>query len=207
LLGFFSGPNYGKMRDRFLRDQFRPEVQRVVDAYNLHQIDYGTAIAQLEQLRQQGVDRLRQLKGDGHRAHQVVDEAISKINQTEAARQTALQNIAGLPIPEFAGGGIVTGALGQPVPVLAHGGEVILNRVQQAMVGPQRIREAFQQSGASEQPRGGSFAAGGMVGGGDTFIIHAVDAKSFEELLARNPRALSGAIRKLARGAGKDIPF
>lgn len=209
LIGLFTGPNFGKMRDRFLRDQFRPAVDRVVDAYNLHQLDYGSAIAQLEQLRQQGVDQLRQLKGNGARAHDVIDDAIAKINSTEQARQSALQRIGGLPVPEFARGGFVTGAMGQPVPVLAHGGEAVLNLQQQAMVGVGRIREAFRSTGTAEAPRSGSFASGGFVGGdGPVHVtIHALDGADVERVINRNPAAFARGIRRIARNSGRKSPI
>jgi len=209
LIGFFGGKNYGKLRDRFLRDQFRPAVDRVIDAYNLHQLDYGSAIAQLEQLRQSGVDQLRSLKGDGSRAHTVIDEAIRKIKETEGARQSALQRIGGLPAPEFARGGFVSGAMGQPVPVLAHGGEAILNLQQQSMVGTQRIQEVFRQTGASRKPRGGSFASGGYVGGEGYHVTIQVmdDPKGFERVLQSNASGFVRFVRKVARDGGRKAPF
>jgi hypothetical protein len=39
-------------------------------------------------------------------------------------------------------------------------------------------------------------------GGGDTYVIHAVDARSFKTLLMDNAPAVAGAVRAHARNGG-----
>lgn len=60
----------------------------------------------------------------------------------------------------YADGGELPGLEGQAIPVVAHAGEMILNRQQQRMLGgPSRLRQMF-----GFNPRTGSFADGGEVG-------------------------------------------
>ena len=46
---------------------------------------------------------------------------------------------------------------------------------------------------------------GSTRGGGDTIIIHAVDAKSFKQLLMDHPDAVAGAVKKHVRANGRNV--
>ena len=60
----------------------------------------------------------------------------------------------------YADGGELPGSEGQAIPVVAHAGEMILNRAQQMMLGgPGKLRKMF-----GFNPRSGHFADGGEVG-------------------------------------------
>lgn len=63
-------------------------------------------------------------------------------------------------IPGFADGGVVPGHEGAPVQILAHAGEVVLNRSQQAALGGAAF---FQRAFGFSGNEGRSFATGGIV--------------------------------------------
>jgi TP901 family phage tail tape measure protein len=72
----------------------------------------------------------------------------------------ALESHSGLPSRTRAAGGFIPGPSGAPVPILAHAGEVVLNREQQQVLGgAQTIASMFGFRG----DEGPGFAAGGIV--------------------------------------------
>lgn len=203
LFGFFGGPNYGKQRDKFLRNEFQPAVDQVVKAYEFHQLDYIGAISQLQSLEEQGVQRLKQLKGDGHRARDIVRAAIQKIDGIEAERQRRLA-LAFNP-PQFHQGGAVTqqhaamsnliafpgrasGGL-RGIPNFHSGGDVLARlQLGEGVLSLRGMRAVGGPAGLDALNRGG---APGMT---LNITIQAFDGPSVEAWLA------NGGAEKLMRG-------
>lgn len=208
IIGIFSRGRKRKQRDEIERQAFRA-IDQVKNAYNLHQLDFNSAIGQLEQIREQVNQAMRQLKWPS-RMDPHIDRAIREINATEQERQRRGGIISGLPVPEFASGGFVPGSSRQAVPILAHPGEAVLNYRQQQMVGPERIRQAFSATAASSSARRGSFASGGMVsstGEAPSHIeihnhINCVDARGIEALLVRHSDVFVRWARRELRDRG-----
>ncbi len=152
IIGLFAGlfqPSTRKARLAIEAD-IKSQAQLVEDSYNLHQTDYNSAIGQLEQLRQQGVDALKQAgvkdidrSRVGHVDHWV-DLAEQDIQRSEQQRQSLLAASANYGPAQFRRGGYVNaglggafGPLGVPVwaprfdsggavPAILHSGEYVL---------------------------------------------------------------------------------
>lgn len=78
-------------------------------------------------------------------------------------------------IPEFQRGGVVPGNIGQPVPILAHGGERVI-------------------------PANRAGGGGGGVTINQTISVSGSNAREFEELIKRNNIKLTQDIRRLIQG-------
>lgn len=211
IFGIFGRKKKQRQRDAIEREAFRG-IEQVKNAYNVHQLDYNSAIAQLEQIREQVNQAMAQLKWPS-RMDPHIDAAIRHINQTEEQRFRNAQTHAGLPRPEFAIGGVVPGFPGQPVPITAHGGETILNPLQKSLVGPARVDRALRMTGAGTRGRGGSFAGGGTVaasgvfaGGNMELHVHLhgalIDGEGVKKMLREVWPALQSQMRRTMRDQG-----
>ncbi len=84
-------------------------------------------------------------------------------------------------VPNFAHGGVV--------PINAHAGEIVSTQQAANLFGSQIMQMNQRAEGLT----------GAQQGGGDTFIIQALDAQSFEQALKRNGLALGIGIREATR--------
>jgi len=181
IVGFISGlfgGGMGAKRDKFLRNEFQPAVDRVVKAYELHQMDYLGAISQLQSLEEQGVQQLKQLKGDGHRARDIVRAAIQKIDGIEAERQRRLALT--FNAPQFHQGGAVTQqhamasvvpfagsrrSAGRAIPSFHEGGDVLARlKLGEGVLTPRGMRGVGGPAGLDALNRG-------VVGGGGGGVV------------------------------------
>ena len=110
LFGVFGRKKKQRQRDEIERQAFRA-IEQVETSYKLHQTDYNSAIAQLEQIRQQVDQQMAQLKWP-NRMHPHINAAIKRIGDIEAERQRRMQIQGGGPM--FAQGGFVGAASSAP---------------------------------------------------------------------------------------------
>jgi hypothetical protein len=122
------GAIFGSGARRRKREQLEADVMRQINqvesAYKVFQADYGSTFQGLEQIRQQGLDALAQIGSrdqstQDRRVNRHIDQAEKEINDIEAQRAKNAQVIAGLPLPEFQGGGIVRAISGSNGRILA----------------------------------------------------------------------------------------
>jgi len=173
-------------------------AQKIEDAYNLFQVDWSSARDNLEQLRQQGVDALKQAgvkdisrSRVGH-VDQWINKAEKEIDITQAERNKREALIFGPA--EFHRGGIVElgMSLRSPgiagVPRLHSGGEVNANLLE---------GEGVVTRGGMQRIGRGGLDRINSGGGGDTHIhvnINALDSKSVVQWLD------GGGMRQIVRG-------
>jgi len=192
IFGIFGGGKKRKQR-RQLEDDLTRAVKQIQDAYDYHQVDYSSAMDQLEQLRQQYAAAQQKVGGDvNQRVNRHVNDTESHIRTIEAERQrrgalvfgpaqfrhggyvgaglaagpggmAAFRASAGGPLMHFAGGG--------EVPAVLHAGEFVMRP------------EAVRSLGVGNLQR---MNAGGGGGGGQiNLTIQTLDAHSFGEWLRK----------------------
>jgi hypothetical protein len=194
LVGFLGGffQKSTKKARLAIEANVKAQSQKVEDAYNSFQMDFPTSHTQLEALRQQGVDALKQAgvkdisrSRIGH-VDQWVDKAEKEIavTQAERVRRAAIAfgpaefRVGGLvgpgaggPVPSWFAGSAMHFAGGGAVPAFLHENEFVMRS------------EAVSRIGAGNLSRMNS---GG--GGGDTYVtnvnLSAWDGKSVDEWLS-----------------------
>lgn len=146
-----GGIIYGKNKQRRADEKSRDgsmvnslkSLNDLLKAVNLYPGDGGIlvedALTQATQIRQEYVNASQALKDKKTRSHALkdvsrLDAVISQIKAAGPGQQNRLEMVANRK-PEFAAGGIVPGSLGQPVPMIGHGGEVFVNPGQMAGIG------------------------------------------------------------------------
>jgi len=168
----------------------------IEDSYNLFQTDYNGATSALEQLRQAGVDALKQAgvkdisrSRVGH-VDQWVDKAEKEIDATQAERNRraaisfgpAQFRVGGFvdggggAIPSWFAGTAMHFAGGGAVPAILHEGEFVMRKEAVNIIGRENL--------ANMNAGGGSGGSGGDVH--FHIEINAVDAKSVRELLSQD---------------------
>lgn len=90
--GLFGGSKRKRAANNYFDQQLTPAINSIVNQYEDHQLDFATADADLEQLRQQAADQLKALKGEGKdvlrkRVNPAIDAAEKKISGDETERQ------------------------------------------------------------------------------------------------------------------------
>ena len=124
------------------------EMRSVVEQFRRFQIDFDTALAQINALweqmqagwRQLGKSILRRsVAGELPEFNQIVGE----LKQIQTARQARTGLIASLPIPEFQLGGLVRAVNAPDGRLLAflHAGEAVLNRRAVQALGPEAVNQ------------------------------------------------------------------
>jgi hypothetical protein len=122
LVGFFAGffQHSTKKARLAIEAQIKAQSQKIEDAYNSFQMDFPTSHDQLEQLRTQGVDALKQAgvkdisrSRVGHVDHWI-DKAEKEIGLTQAERDRRTAITFGPA--QFRVGGLVGPSAGGPVP-------------------------------------------------------------------------------------------
>jgi hypothetical protein len=191
IVGFIAGI-WGKSTKKArlaIEASIKAQAKTIEDAYNLFQMDWPTSRSQLEALRTQGVDALKQAgvkdisrSRVGH-VDQWIDKAEKEIDATQAERNRRGAMVFGPA--QFRVGGLVGPSLGGPVPAwfaasamhFAGGGAVpaILHEGEYVM-----RSEAVSRIGPGNLSRMNS----GAGGGGDTHVhVHTMDSQSFAEWL------------------------
>ncbi|SRR6266851_5295032 len=206
IAGLIGGLLHGSTKKARLaiEEDIKRKAATIEDSYNLFQSDWTSSRDALEQLRQAGVDALKQAgvkdisrSRVGH-VDQWIDKAEKEIDLTQAERnrRAALTfgpaqfrvggfvgpNL-GAPAPAWFAGTAMHFASGGAVPAMLHEGEYVMRPEAVARWG--RGRLDHMNSGG---------------GGGDTFVINAVDAKSFLEMLrSHGAKTIAGELRRAQR--------
>lgn len=151
-----------KQKSAALEQQFEFAGNDVLNQYELHKVDYESAISQLEGLIASGQQTLlgagtgRWGRQGAENLTRVIQDLIARVNDLEKQRQATLGVIGGMTIPEFAVGGPVGYRLANGgILALVHPGEFVMRR------------EAVDNLGANflaALNRAPAFASGGPVG-------------------------------------------
>ncbi|HKW74847.1 MAG TPA: hypothetical protein VJN64_04920 [Terriglobales bacterium] len=134
--GIFGGGKRKRQANALFNGTIGPDITKIEAEYKGFQLDYASAIGQLEDLKQQAHDQLHKLKGEGdsvfkHKVSPAIDAAEKDLSGFETERQRR----AGLAFapPEFHGGGFVEDSLmssrrrpGEMLAVLKRG-EFVIN--------------------------------------------------------------------------------
>jgi hypothetical protein len=127
--GFLGGSKRRGQANQFASDQ-QSEINKVVAAFEGFQLDYPTAIAQLEDMRKNSQQQLNQLKGEGRdvfakRVGPAIDaaEAALKGDQGERTRRATLL----FGPAAFASGGYTGDMPANQVAGIVHGREYVMN--------------------------------------------------------------------------------
>jgi hypothetical protein len=157
-----------KRKSAQLEQGFEFAADDVLEQYELHKLDYDSAISSLEGLITSGQQTLlgagtgRWGRQGAENLTRVIQDLINRVNDLEKQRQATTTALAGMTIPEFALGGTVPGlgirgsGLGGGILAILHPGEFVMRR------------EAVDTLGANflaALNRAPAFAAGGAVGG------------------------------------------
>lgn len=102
------------------------------------------------------------------------DEGKKKRKKKKKGKNAAARMLG--KVQEFATGGTVKGSLGEPVGIIAHAGEMVLNQAQQALLGGADYLKRIL--GFDGKPKS-SFSDGGLVGGTITGRIAKVGMSAF----------------------------
>jgi hypothetical protein len=153
-----------KKKSAALEQGFEFAADDVLKAYELHKVDYESAISSLEGLIVSGQETLTSA-GTGRWGRQgaenltrVIQDLIARVNDLEKQRQATTTTLAGMTIPEFAVGGAVStwqSAVGsRGILAILHPGEFVMR--QQAV-------DYLGQNFLAALNRGPAFASGGPV--------------------------------------------
>jgi hypothetical protein len=127
-----------KKKSAALEQGFEFAADDVLKAYELHKVDYESAISSLEGLIVSGQETLTSA-GTGRWGRQgaenltrVIQDLIARVNDLEKQRQATTTTLAGMTIPEFAVGGAVStwqSAVGsRGILAILHPGEFVMRR-------------------------------------------------------------------------------
>jgi hypothetical protein len=205
LVSLFTGRGKRKIHQTQVLQDEQHQLDLLQRAYDLHQIDYNSAIGQAEQLRQSYTQQQEQIQkgGSAGRVDPWINALESHIYQEEQQRQNALAASAHYGPPQFRFGGYVDAslaralpnfrpamhfAMGGAVPAMLHAGEFVMRP------------EAVQRLGRArlEAQNAGS--------GGGTHVhltINALDGKSVEELFEPGGDAFRGIARNIQRAVAE----
>jgi hypothetical protein len=199
IVGFFTGLlGHSTKKARLqIEANIKAQSQKIEDAYNLFQMDWSTSRDQLEQLRQQGVDALRQAgvkdisrSRVGHVDHWI-DLAEKDIDATQAERNRrgalafgpAQFRIGGFvgpglggSMPSWFAGTAMHFAGGGAVPAILHEGEFVMR--------PEAVHRIGRDRLDSMNSGGNGMNSGGNVEIHNHFQINALDMKSFSQALS-----------------------
>jgi hypothetical protein len=162
--GIFSRGKKKRQASRIAEAGFA-EMREIVEQFRRFQIDFETALAQINALWEQMQAGWRQLGGSILRRSvrgelPEFNQIVGELKQIQSARETRTRLMAGLPIPEFQTGGLVRGANARDGRLLAflHAGEAVLNRRAVQMLGPGFVEQANRtpslQAGGVVSPAG-----------------------------------------------------
>jgi hypothetical protein len=159
IVGLFSRGKQ-KKKAAALEAQYEAAADQLVQQYMQHEVDYSSALDQLQQVLASGSENLNN-SGTGKWGRNAagalaaaVGSDLDKIEQIEKARQTRSAALGGMSVPEFAVGGLRTdgGML-----AIVHPGEFVMRKSAVDSLGVDFL------AALNRAPR---FANGGAVGGG-----------------------------------------
>jgi hypothetical protein len=165
LIGMFRRGRQ-KRKSAGLEQGFEFAADDVFAAYQLHKLDYESAISSLEGLIASGQQTLlgagtgRWGRQGAENLTRVIRDLIARVNDLEGQRQATTTTLAGMTIPEFAIGGQVPGlgtrdsGLGGGILAILHPGEFVMR--QQAV-------DALGTNFLAALNRAPRFDTGGMV--------------------------------------------
>jgi len=138
------------------------EMRGIVEQFRRFQIDFESALAQVNAIWEQMQAAWRQLGGSILRRSvrgelPEFSQIVGELKQLQSARDTRTQLMTALPVPEFQSGGLVRGVNAHDGRLLAflHAGEAVLNRRAVQLLGPSFVEQAN---------RAPSLQSGGVVG-------------------------------------------
>ena len=191
-----------------MQQQIIDEAIKIVDQFKQHKIQFEPAIAQIEALKAQGIDSIRQarLGRAGRRAIDYIssdlDRKINKIRSIQKQREAILQTLEGFPIPEFARGGPVGfgSRSGRPIHspgggilAMLHPGEFVLKKQAVESVGLAMLEKFNRRPQAAP----GEAASARPIVINQNVTINALDGANANRWWKRNRSRLASEIRKL----------
>ena len=195
--GLFGGLGGGAARTKAAQqftDQQKAAADQIEAQFKAFQLDYPTALTDLEQIKTNAYEQMRKLKSEGTRYYNrdlapYIDKIETELKgyQDERDRRSTLA----IAPPQFASGGTVMGYGGGGIGIIAHAGEEIINPAASARNRP--LLKAIN-SGASVPMSGGDLHVHGPL----------IQANRIDEAWLRNGGAvqITQAIRR-ARMEGK----
>ena len=189
--GLFGGSARRKAADTFVQQQ-ETAVDQIEAQFKSYQVDYPTALTDLEQIRSNAEEQLRKLKDEGKKAYSrtlspYIDKIEAELKGYEDERERR-ETLAVAP-PQFAEGGYVSGRLAGwrsdgGIQAIVHPGEYVVNPAATA-----RNRAALENMNAG----GANVSAGGDV----HIHLHTIDGASTMTWLKNGG---GDTIAKYARG-------
>jgi hypothetical protein len=187
--GWFGGSKRRKQAEAFAQQQ-EQDIGKIEAAYKSFQLDYPSAMAQLEAIRTNAYDQLRQLKGEGKSVFsKTLSPYIDKVEAEMLGFQSERDRRATLAFapPQFATGGTVTAGFSGThggVMVEAHAGEEIINPAASA-----RNRSLLKAINSGEQPSSsGDGIQGVTITDGRTFVTAMMNAGLWTQIKGQAKR-------------------
>ena len=195
LAGVISRGNKKEKASKIADEGFA-SIDQQIRSFELRQSSFNQTVPGMNQVWAQMVQGWEQIGGSvGARStsdqRRFFEERLRRVEDLQEKRNSRADLIAGLPVPEFATGGIVRGAAAKPVLIAAHDGEFVLNRNAVDRIGVPTL----------EQANGG----GDLGGGGNiTVNIHTPDKRGVEELLRNNASLFQRFVTSVIRQGVRD---
>lgn len=198
IIGAIRARGRQKTASAGIHEQYMAAEKKILNDFSRYLITYDSATSGLASVYEAAVAQLQGLGGPGKQTIREIgpkyQAALRRLEDLERARGFRTTAIAGLPIPSFQSGGIApTAGGGGAYLSWLHAGEAVLNRRAVAALGRRGVERLNRGEG---------------VGGGDVNVhIHAVDARSFVDLVDSHPGAVVRVVRRVAKNNGVTLPF
>jgi hypothetical protein len=198
LFGGIFGGSKRKKQANAVADQVEKDIHKLEDEYKGFQIDYPTALSQLDDMKSNAFEALSKLKDEGRhvfdrRLKPDFEKARAEIQGVETERDRR-QGLVFAP-PMFHSGGFVDGAAGMMVGFKAGPDETLaLLRRGEFVVEPQAT--------AKHRPMLERINSGAPTGG-DVYVINALDSKSFRTFLRDGGHEDIKAVAQSKRAEGR----
>jgi hypothetical protein len=139
--GIFLGKSKQRREDEQLADsywsQYKDRLITLTKDVRANRIDGDSALSEALAARQQAIDQINTIKTKSVRESRLknqisdVDRVFLEPLKRAVSEQKRRRDFDSTLIPEFASGGIIPGRIDEARYVLAHGGEIVVNRKQQ----------------------------------------------------------------------------
>lgn len=207
LVGGIFGRGAAKEKAAAVEQQYEFAANAVYDNFKAYKTDYSSALAAMQALIVQGQkDEAASVPGQwGQKGAanltMVIGNEITALNSLQNQRLANGSSMAGMPVPEFAVGGMVPGMSSGGMLAIVHPGEFVMQRSAVDAVGSSFL------AALNSAPRfaagglvGGSFADGGRTSRGGSvtvnFNVDAVDGRSVANWFSDNQGEIVRVIRR-----------